>query len=292
MTDTNLSTELLAADAGNETQAAIDAGVALAGPTRVTDDLWTQTVPAGARVEQIDLRAIEDRYAEHPRRKTGTVHVQTADSFTAYLAKHGLDASEVWADPARKHLVGVINAHAASDTSLDEGIAGHSDHRVVLELIHSPEWIAWTGNDKKWMTQQAFAEHLEDNAIDVTDPDAATMLEIAQTFHATTGTEFKSAQRLHSGEVTLVYAETTGARAGQTGDLEIPTQFTLGIPPYAGQDDASELVARFRYRIRNGELALSYALTRPEDVARAVFDQIVATVEADITQPVYTGRPA
>ena len=275
-----------------ETADAIDAGIAIAEPHEVAPGLHTILVPAGASVREVDVKAFEDRYRDYPRRKTGTVHVQSDDSFVAYLAKHGLVATEVWADPARKQLVGVINAHAESDTGLDEGTAGHGDHQVSLELIHSPEWLAWTQHDKKWMDQQAFAEHLEDNAADVTTPDAATMLEIAQTFHATTGTLFKSAQRLHSGEVTLNYEESTGARAGEKGDLEIPTQFVLSIKPYAGQEDVAEVVARFRYRIRQGQLSLSYALVRPEDHALAVFTGIVASVNDSISQPVYTGRPA
>lgn len=275
-----------------ENQTVLDAGIAIAEPKEITDGLRTLVLPAGAKVHEIDVKAFEDKYADHPRRKTGTVHVQSDDSFVAYVAKHGLVATEVWADPARKQLVGVINAHAESDTGLDEGTAGHGDHLVSLELIHSPEWIAWTQHDKKWMDQQAFAEHLEDNAADVTTPDAATMLEIAQTFHATTGTLFKSAQRLHSGEVTLNYEESTGARAGEKGDLEIPTQFVLSINPYAGQDDVAQVVARFRYRIRQGQLSLSYALVRPEDHALAVFSGIVASVNDSINQPVYTGRPA
>jgi uncharacterized protein YfdQ (DUF2303 family) len=279
-------------NASNENHAAIDAGIALAEPHQVADGLHTIVVPAGASVKEIDVKAFEDKYADKPRRKTGTVHVQSAASFVEYLAKHGLNASEVWADPARKGLVGVINAHSGSDTSLDEGDAGHGDHRILLELVPTPEWTAWLAHDKKWMDQQAFAEHLEDNAADVVVPDAATMLEIAQTFHATTGTVFKSAQRLHSGEVTLNYEESTGARAGEKGDLEIPTEFTLAIKPFAGQEDAAEVIARFRYRIRGGQLSLSYALVRPEDHARAVFDDIVADVDANISQPVYVGRPA
>lgn len=275
-----------------ENQTVLDAGLAIAEPQEVTDGLHTLVVPAGAKVHEIDVKAFEDKYADKPRRKTGTVHVQDASSFVEYLQKHGLHATEVWADAARKGLVGVVNAHSASDTSLDEGDAGHGDHRVLLELLPTPEWQAWLANDKKWMGQQSFAEHLEDNAADVTTPDAATMLEIAQTFHATTGTIFKSAQRLHSGEVTLNYEENTGARAGEKGDLEIPTEFVLSIAPYAGQTDTAQVVARFRYRIRQGELSLSYALVRPEDHAREVFETIVSAVEDAIPHPVYAGRPA
>ncbi|WP_426243750.1 DUF2303 family protein [Nocardioides sp. LHG3406-4] len=282
-----------------DTDSAVQAGIALAEPHRVTDDLHTVVTPAGAQLHQIDLRAIEDRYAAHPRRKTGTVHVQDASSFIDYIAKHGLRETEIWADPARQALVGIINAHAgtgtqtpAEDSSRVEAAAGHGDHRILLELIPTDSWTAWLGNDKKWMDQQAFAEHLEDNFLDITVPDAATMLEIAQSFHASTGVNFKSAQRLHSGEVTLRYEESITAKAGQSGDLDIPTEFNLSIQPYWGQNEACDINVRFRYRIRDGRLSLSYAMSYPKEAAKAVFDAIVENVNAQVEQPVFTGRPA
>lgn len=276
----------------NEVTAAIAAGMALAEPVQVADGLAAVVVPSGGELFKVDLNAHLDKYAYFPRRKTGTVHVQDSESFVAYVAKHGLAESEVFADPARRALVGVINAHSAADQENNsEAVAGHGDHRVALELIHSPEWKVWLAKDKQWMDQQAFAEHLEDNAADITVPDAATMLEIAQTFHASTDSEFKSASRLHSGEVTLNYVETIGASAGQKGEMEIPTEFTITLAPYAGQSDRCDMTARFRYRIRQGTLTLSYALVRPEDHARDVFTAIVDDVRGGITQPVFVGRP-
>lgn len=302
MTDTTsfVPDALATAMAANETQAAIDAGVALAEPSTITDGLVGVIIPAGGTFKEVDLKAFEDKHAAHPRRKVGTVHVQDADSFVAYLDKHGLHSSEVFADPARRGLVGIINAHAGttdapgSDTMTGrvEADAGHGDHRVLLELIATDAWTAWTKNDKQWMSQVQFAEHLEDNILDIVNPDAATMLEIAQSFHATTGVAFKSVQRLHSGEATLKYEETTTARAGQKGDLDIPTEFTLYVQPFTGQPTMAEITARFRYRIRDGVLSLSYALNQPDVVVRQVFDEIVETVREGITQPVFQGRPA
>lgn len=279
----------------SDIQAAVDAGLAAALPHNVADDLVVVTVPANGKVIEIDLAAHQDKYADRPRRKKGTVHVQSSTSFVDYIHKHGLDATEVWADPARQGLVGVINAHghAEGTTDLaDEGNAGHGDHRVILELVPTPAWTAWVTRDKQWMDQATFAEHLEDNVLDITHPDAATMLEIAQSFHATTGVAFKSSERLHSGEAALHYEETTSARAGQKGDLEIPTEFSLALQPYAGQTEAVEITARFRYRIRDGHLSLSYALSHTDRILRGLFDEIAGHVDANINQTVFTGRPA
>lgn len=278
----------------SDIDAAILAGIELARPNPLPaaeGRFFTQVVPAGAKVQVHDLAQMQQALADHPHRKSGVVHVHDAESFIGYLAKHGLAASEVWADSARSGLVGVINAHAEADNFLDEGLAGHADHRVNLELLHSDEWKIWTASDKKWMNQADFAEHLEDNAINVVDPDAATMLEIAQSFQATRSADFKAGVRTSSGLVTLRFEETESARAGESGDLEIPTTFTVFLAPFVGADPV-EVTARFRYRINGGNLFLSYALLNPGDISRGVFTTIVERVRASVPQPVYSGRPA
>ena len=283
----------LVSETHNSTAAAVVAGIELAGPNPLgdADRFFTQLVPAGAKVETFDLEALEDQLAERPRRKKGTVHVQDATSFIGYLAKHGLPESEVYADLSRMKLVGVINAHQeAVYDEADPHQAGHGDHRVSLELIPTDAWKAWTGKDKTPMRQQEFAEFIEDRANDVVDPDAATMLEIAQSLIATTGVDFKSAHRLADGQGKFQYEETTQARAGHSGDIEIPGSFAISIAPFEGCPPV-DLVARFRYRTGSAGLTLFYALRNPGDVARESFEAYVDTVEESIVQPLFKGRP-
>ncbi len=278
---------------------AIQAGLLIAEADRIgeSDRFFTQLVPAGAKLEQIDLHKLEDAYADRPRRKTGVVHVRDAESFIVYLAKHGLPETEVWADTKGSALVGVINAHqaaqgdAASQSSDVEGLAGHGDHRVLLELVLSKEWQTWNQLDRQWLSRQDFAEHIEDNAIDVIVPDGATMLEIAQSFQATLNSEFKEAQRISSGEVAFKYVETVQAQAGQAGEFEVPTSFVVAMSPFEGGDPV-EVEAKFRYRLRAGELKVSYALTRPHDIQRQAYLDLVQAVADGIPHPVFRGRPA
>ena len=284
------------ADLSNETQAAIDAGTALAGPRPVDSDghrFHTQLVLEGASLQVFDEQELdakfEDTYGLRPRRKTGTVHVQDGRSFIDYIAKHGLPETEVYADLSRMKLCGVINAHTEASDDVEQA-AGHGDHRVNLDLVHTDAWKVWTGLDKKAMTQQQFAEHLEDRAVDVTDPSAADMLEVAQTLIATVGVDFKSGHRLADGQVQFRYEETVSSRAGQKGDIEIPQTFTIAIPPFEGCSPV-EVTARFRYRITSSGLSLFYALLNPQDLARATFQAYVETVAEAVTQPVFRGRP-
>lgn len=276
-----------------ETSAALEAGIALASPKSfgASHRFFTQVVPAGASVQTFDLTELEQAYADHPHRKRGTVHVQDALSFVEYVAKHRLPQTEVYADLARQKLVAVVNAHSESvPDQAEEGPAGHGDHRVSLELIHSDEWKLWSDKDKTWLDQGAFAAHLEDNAINVVDPDAATMLEISESLQVSSSIEFKRSERLSNGVINFQYEETQGARAGHTGDLEIPGAFVLAIAPFVGSEPV-EVTARFRYRIRNGDLALSYALLNAGDIARQAFLDQVDAVRDSIEAPVFLGRP-
>jgi uncharacterized protein YfdQ (DUF2303 family) len=279
--------------------AALDAGIQIAGPQPLKagdDRFFTQLVPAGSKVETFDREALEaeleDRYAAHPRRKTGTVHVQDALSFIEYIGRHRIPATEVFADLSRMGLVGVINGNGESVPDDDNpGKCGHGDHRVILELMPTDAWKVWTARDKTPMGQSDFAEHLEDNAGDVVHPDAATMLEVAQSLLATTSADFKSAIRLDNGEVQFRYEETITARAGQAGDLGIPATFTIALAPFEGCDPV-EVVARFRYRINGDRLVLSYALLNPQDIARRAFLDHVDAVRNEIEPPIFHGRPA
>lgn len=281
----------------NNIAAAIEAGQVHGMPQKLDDAgrFVAITTPTDAGTKVHDLEQLAAAYADRPRRKTGTVKVQDAASFVAYLEKHALPESEVFADPRTYQLVAVINAHQGV---LDDGqgivredSAGHGDHRLVLDLVQTPAWKTWLALDRQWQTQAEFAEHIEDNALDVISPDAATMLELAQSFQAASSVNFKRGERLHSGVVSLHFEETQSATAGQAGDIEIPTTFTVQLAPFEG-GDLTSVTARFRYRIRSGELSMSYALVQPHDVARAAYDRIVNDVAGAIDAPVLYGTPA
>lgn len=231
-----------------------------------------------------------EAHANQPRRKRGTVTAADAASFVAYVKKHGLDQTEVWAHAPTSQLVAVINAHQGTTSDGFEDRAGWGDHRVRLGLVHTPAWVAWTGQDRKLLSQVDFAEHLEDRLADIVEPAAAEMLELAQTFSAKRSVDFESSRRLRTGETTLVYKEEDTAAAGRKGDIAIPDTFTLALRPYEG-GDPYRVTARLRYRIADGHLRLGYILDRPDEVLRAAFDDLVNVVHTELDQPVWNGTP-
>lgn len=286
-------TDNTSTDTSTDTQDAIDAGVLLAEPTRLIEgQKFAFPLPYGASVEIVDNDL--DAYRDHPRRKTGTATVMDADTFIAYLAKHGLPETEVWANPTTAHLVAVINAHGptvdADDDGWPYGVPGWGDHRAQLNLIPTKAWDAWARYDRKLIGQVDFAEHVEDHLTDFVIPHGADMLELAQTFSANRSVRFESSRRVRSGETQLVYKEDETAAAGRKGQIAIPDTFTLALRPYEGSD-VYKVTARLRYRISNEGLRLGYVLDNPEDILRSAFVDIVSAIGAGITQHVWTGTP-
>lgn len=240
------------------------------------------------RVQLIDL----ERYGEHPPRQTGGVGLTDQDSFVEYVNRHrDTERTTLWSDVDRGTVVAVINDHERDRACQGNEVAGWADHRATLQLKLTEDWRFWAANDGKLLSQTAFAEHLEEGALNIVTPAAADMLEIAQSFQAKRGVAFKSSTRLKSGEVGLQYEETTDARAGVRGTIEIPDTFTLRMQPFDGGPEYTDVIARFRYRINDGTLLLGYKLNRPDLVKRAAFNEITATVSEGINLPVMAGTP-
>ncbi|MER8083803.1 DUF2303 family protein [Streptomyces sp. NPDC094048] len=235
-------------------------------------------------LRQIDLTGPE--HTGKPPRKAGTTVVRDVDSFTAYFDKHGNSESEVYADVEARTITAVLDAHTGTE-------ARWGGHRLELRLRHTSAWRAWTGADNQLMTQAAFAEFIEDNLVDLVEPDSATMLELAQSFEATTSAEFQSSQRLDSGQRTFTYAEEVQAKAGHKGEITIPATLVLALRPFEGAE-AYRVTARFRYRLdrQKGELRLGFKIERPEDTLAAAFGDIRTLIDSDVPMAVLNGAPS
>jgi uncharacterized protein YfdQ (DUF2303 family) len=238
------------------------------------------------RVHEIDLTG--ERYQDRPRRKVGTVRVTSVQSFTDYWLKHSAaDISEVYADRAALTVTAVLDAHGAPADA-----TGWGQHRLVLTLKHSAALRAWLDADGRLMPQEAFAEFLDDNRADIHSPPAAEMLEIAQTIEGTSKVDWQAGHRLVDGQRRIGYIETNTARAGQKGELAIPTVITIHVPVFDRATQAHELEARFRHRIDSGSLKLGFKLARPGDVVTSAFDHTVSRLAIACGATVMWGTPA
>jgi len=225
----------------------------------------------------IDVRDRIETGRPFPNRKKGSVTVTETIAFLRYLEKHGLDQTELYGNAKRGIITAIINADHATDSKVAEGLAGWSDHQVTLNLPFTTDWKEWTAHNNEYRDQATFAEFIEDHLTNFVEPTGADMLELAQSFNATTRVDFESSSRVSNGESRLGYRENTSASAGKTGSLTIPDTFTIGIQVYE-RGPLYAVTARFRYRIVDAKLRLAYKLNRPEDVLNAAFDDVLAEI--------------
>lgn len=262
---------------------AMDASEPTAIPYEGTAAFLAYALPDGSNVHLVDVEEKVAPLRDRPRRRTGHAVAVDGEAFVAYFNRHANDHSEVWANETARTVTGVINADTPD-------AAGWRDHRITLQLQHTHAWGEWVRINRKMLGQAEFAEFIEERAVDFVEPTSAHMLEIAQTFKATTKADFEATKRLKSGETTLEYRENSTAGAGLKGDLAIPNKITLALTPFEGL--AYSVEARFRYRITDGTLQLGVVLTRPEDILHEAFGELIVDIQGDITAPIWHGIPA
>lgn len=250
-------------------------------------DYFHAIVPQGYKLEDIS-KAVE-KMQECPRRKSGTVQLKDLDSLLLYCTDQakaetsdGAALGYIYADPDARKITAVFN-----DQRLGQG---WRDHRAEYKAEYTPEFTKWMERNKHQFDQTAFAEFIEDNMADITEPAAVALLEMATTIQAKTDINFSSAKRLQNGQVQLQYTENIDARAGANGAMEIPKDFTLGLRIF--KNGQGYIVrARLKYRLHGGSIKFWYELDRVERAIEDAFAGYVHTLREVSGYQVLLGTP-
>ena len=224
-----------------------------------------------------------EQYGDYPYRKKGITSFKVQESFVEYVCKHKLENTVLYAkvnkDDGKNPLVvtAVFNDHDHNE--MDEPQAGWQDFRAHLVPQASHEWLVWTENSGKKMSQFQFAAFIDDNIKDISSqegyPTGTDMLQMALQFELTHDKRMKSAIRLQSGGTNIEYIEDDDASTVKR--MQAFDKFMLGIPVFwRGQAYAVE--AKLRYRVREGELTLWYDLVRTDVVVDDAVENILAAV--------------
>lgn len=270
-------------DPQTDTQAAIQAGVLSAAPQHIDGTPLYVVTSVDGTVKVIDLREYDAKYAQHPDRKIGEFTVGDAPSLIAYVLRHETAGTELWANLERRSILAILDGNGTEP--------GHSQHAARLVLEHTPEWKAWALLNRKAQTQAQFAEHIEDNLDSIADPSGSELLDLVTTLKVAKSADFESATRLSTGEVQFGYRETQTATAGKKGELTIPEVFTLAIAPFHGSPPY-RVAVRLRYRMSEGNLALTYVLDQPEKILEHAFQDVLTDVTDKVENaPLFIGWP-
>lgn len=237
-------------------------------------------VPDGFRLE-----AAHDPHALPPHIVKTAVVVDQRASLSAYLNRFSDVRSILIADYDAGSIKAVLDWHF--DNAVVEGASldpQPREHTCTLKLRPSEEFKRWAEMENSFHGQAEFAAFLEENAVDVIDPEPAVLIEISRDLEGTQGVTFKSSTRLENGDRSFVYETETRAK----GDIKVPREFVLSIPLYDGEEPVP-LRCAFRWRINGGQLQMGFIWRRVEYQRRAHFMQIATAASEETGRPVFFG---
>lgn len=297
-----MTTELQTKEPMSEPQAAVEAQSTLnevAGylslmrePTRyVNHNLPFVIIPKEMKVENIEgLLPAPSRIREH-------VNVDDAASFIAYFNKFK-DVYEPMVyyrrllgctsgfDSFSLHCVfdshSVFLAHDSNgDTRPHSPRPAWQSHEMNLPFSYDNQFCPWISSNGKYLTQEEFAEFVEDNLSVFIEPDAATMLEIAQGLIGHRNVTWESGSRLANGQVRFEFKEEIQARTTK-GEIFVPERITIHLPIFRGGQPIA-LQAAFRWRLsREGQVTFMFKLLQPALAVQAAANQIKDMVKEAI----------
>lgn len=212
-------------------------------------------------------------YLPNPKRVKAARAFVSLESFVRYVNEFKVPGSRLFVDRSG-------NAHCILDDHhrVEGGpVAKWGEHTARFNISHTAQWSTWYRSNKQSFDQRSFAAFIENNQPDFVSPTGAHMLDVAKTLDAEQSSAFKSAIRVENNDVQVSFQRTTNLKAGQTGDLNIPTQFTLGIPILEGED-ARTIEARLRIDLENDKLKLSYEILRLQQLQDGVVRSVYVTL--------------
>lgn len=233
-----------------------------------------------------------------PMRVKRAITLDTAQQLTAYLDE--VIAAARVANPKQK-LYPVIFADAAtrSFTLYPKFHHGHDlswlDHKVTSHLNLSREMKLWLKHDGSRFTQEAFADFVEENNVDIHTPTGAAMLTIAKTLQATRTEVFRSSVKVSDG----THRFTWDNQASGEENTEVPDEFHLAIPIFDGDEEVIRVKARLFHRLPTKEnahlqgsgLTFFYKLHRLDDILEKIWDERINLLRAAVAgrAQVYNG---
>jgi len=229
--------------------------------------------------------------ADNPKRKRAKVGLYEAESFIEYVKRFiRLGCSIIFgaASETGGAFKAILDYHAAEAGG--DGAAHWGEHICTLTLATTPEWARWLGKNNSPMTQEQFADFIEDNAPDIVSPDAAVLLDMATMLQGKKSVTFKSSRNLRNGSIELAYSEQVEETSGRREDaMQLPDRIIVKMIPFVGCVGV-EIPARLRFRIGDtGKVSFTYILDRPFKVLEAAFNAVAAQIEAETSIPVMLG---
>ncbi len=234
---------------GTEAAVVVETALKAATPQPLTLDFGTHQLPCIATSDLVNVTHLE-QFLKQPLRARGTTSLLNLKNLQKFLLKQDCTKANtfVFADKDALLFTAILNA----STQLEPAWA---DHRATVQLKKTRQLQNWQSNNKKKMSQEAFALFLEEFLEDIVSPVATEVLHFAETLEARRTEVFKSSIRTSTGECNLVFSS---ERDGDHNTVLIEN-FTLGIPLFDG-GPAYEVKVKLFHRVIEQKLTFWYEL--------------------------------
>lgn len=226
-----------------------------------------------------------EKFLPKPTLARGTLQTEDLVSFAAAFKRWAEPTGIILASPNAKHLVAHFRHHSNQSEDAVE-TARWIDHKAILALTDAEEWKAWQSVHEKPLSQKQFFQFLEDRIEDVTSPEPAELLEIAETIRGTRRVNFQNAQRMSNGDISIIWDEVTEAKAGEKGQGTVPSKITIRVPIYEQAPYLLfDVTCSFRWRVENTGLQISISIRHLATVQRLALAALLDKMKGLIGEP-------
>ena len=265
-------------DTMTEVKNIIDAGAAIGKPVVLNNGAAYAIIPDGYMIEDLET------FSTTPMRKRGIVSFDDINSLISYTSLHKEKGTAIFFDISNKKIITIINHH-------NDAGPGWGDHRAIYSFTPTPAWSRWTAKNDTPMNQLDFADFIEANIEDISDPAGADIMDMVSALRVRQKAEFHSVIDTATGEKSIQYSEETRGESVK-GNLDFKGRFTLGIAPFRGGEKYA-VPCRLRFSIHSDrKLRIFFQIINPEVIEEAAMDAMSDTIrsQAEIWGcPVYLG---
>lgn len=230
---------------------------------------------------------------ERPKRNDFTILFKDLDSFCNYVRDHATEDSSLYLRPDIKKLE--FSAIAYID-DCKRNSPNWRQEKVTYVPETSVEWEEWTKNNKQKMRQEDFALFLEEHLCDIVDDvngktTALILLQAVTNLYEVRNVTYGRTVSLSNGMASFEFRE----EDGQKGQIQVPTEFVVGIPVFEDGEDgpAYTIRAKLRYRIdrNSGALCLWYELQLINRIFKNAIERQSNAISEKLTNvlPIYNG---
>lgn len=257
-----------------ETEAAFRMGIA-ASPERWLDPTGPKSVPYIVNPITGTPESLEHLLLK-PVRKSDCRKFQSTLGFIDYVNRFKEKESSIYLS-GHSVIAELDHRNAEGDLA-----AGH--HKAVIEYSPTTAFKRWTENNLQELSQVKFADLLEERGCDITKPESASMIEIAQALHITKNSAVSSVTRQGVNHH-ITFSDEQKVRGGN--DADIPSVFELHLVPFMGSAVTLQLKARLRVSMKSDKPAFIYELQDLQERILEALDTQVNEIAKATKLPAY-----